>query len=286
MSDLLELYFLNGFRVILNGQPLNRFYSAKVQALLALLVVDANRSFSRAFLAGLFWPESEERLALQNLRQALSQLRQTIADDDREIPCLLITRQSIQWNRTAHYRLDVAEFLALLAQGAHTEAADRYAGDLLAGFFVSDAAAFEQWVIVTREHLHHQAVAALGTLEVAAESASDLPLAQDYLRQLLRLDPWREEAHRRLMALYARSGQQGAALLQFEECRRALDAELGISPGAETQALYTQICNRLASDSAPPDQSPHAPSRSTPHNLPHAYSPLLGREADATDWKG
>ena len=280
MNDLLELYFLNGFRVILNGQPLNRFYSAKVQALLALLAVDAHRPFSRAFLAGLFWPESEERLALQNLRQTLSQLRQTIADDGREIPCLLITRQNIQWNRAAHYRLDVAEFLSLLAQDAYADAIQRYEGDLLAGFFVSDAVAFEQWLVVSREQLHSQAVSALEILAAGAESASALLPAQDYLRQLLRLDPWREDAHRRLMALYARSGQQSAALRQFEACRRVLEAELGILPSAETQAFYTQIRDRCATAPLSSSVAEIGLAPAIPHNLAHAYTPLLGREEE------
>ncbi len=43
------------------------------------------------------------------------------------------------------------------------------------------------------------------------------------------------------MLVLARSGQRGAALAQYETCRRMLDEELGLAPSAETAALYEQI---------------------------------------------
>src|SRR3954452_23181866 len=61
------------------------------------------------------------------------------------------------------------------------------------------------------------------------------------LNQLLTLDPWREEAHRQLMELYARSGQRSAALAQYAICRQVLADELGIAPADETRALYHAI---------------------------------------------
>lgn len=278
MSHLLELTFLGGYAVTLDGQPVSRFYSAKVQALLALLAVEADRTFSRAHLAGLFWPDSPEQLALQNLRQALAQLRRLLRDEERPTPFLRVTRQNVEWNAAADYRLDVDDFLRLLAQGTHAEAARRYSGEFLGGFFVPDAASFEEWVVVTREQLHRAAVDALESLISAAESAPDLAAAQAYLHRLLLLDPWREEAHCRLMAVYARSGQTSAALLQFEKCRRVLEEELGVPPTAETLALYEQIRRRVY-PTRPEAQRDAAPA-ALPHNLPEHRTQLVGRDAE------
>ncbi len=55
------------------------------------------------------------------------------------------------------------------------------------------------------------------------------------------MDPLHEPAHRQLMSLYARSGQQAAALRQYQECVRRLQNELGVEPDAETSALYEAI---------------------------------------------
>jgi DNA-binding SARP family transcriptional activator len=43
------------------------------------------------------------------------------------------------------------------------------------------------------------------------------------------------------MRLLAGSGQRGAALAQYETCRRVLAEELGVEPGPETTALYERI---------------------------------------------
>jgi DNA-binding SARP family transcriptional activator len=63
----------------------------------------------------------------------------------------------------------------------------------------------------------------------------------DYATRLLALEPWREGAHQDLMRLLAGSGQRGAALAQYETCRRVLAEELGVEPGPETTALYERI---------------------------------------------
>ena len=54
------------------------------------------------------------------------------------------------------------------------------------------------------------------------------------------------------MQLYAWAGQTAAAVRQYHECVRVLDAELGTAPEAETTALYEAIRTR---QSAPPAQA-------------------------------
>jgi len=59
-----------------------------------------------------------------------------------------------------------------------------------------------------------------------------------YAWQQVTLEPWREEAHRRLMRVLAASGQRSAALAQYETCRRLLAEELGVEPSAEIRETY------------------------------------------------
>ncbi|MCP4362100.1 MAG: hypothetical protein GY796_29175 [Chloroflexi bacterium] len=51
------------------------------------------------------------------------------------------------------------------------------------------------------------------------------------------------------MKLYARGGQQAAALRQYQECVCLLDGELGIPPEAATISLYKAIKSRQFPDS-------------------------------------
>ena len=121
------------------------------------------------------------------------------------------------------------------------QAVELYRGDFLAGFALPDSAAFEEWALIRREQLHQQALDALDTLATAHERRGDAAALCRYARRQLALEPWREQAHRQLMRGLALSGDRGAALAQYEACRRVLAAELGIEPEVETTALYEQI---------------------------------------------
>ena len=48
--------------------------------------------------------------ARTNLRQALSNLRRTINDQNADPPFLLVSRETVQFNPAADYWLDVAQF--------------------------------------------------------------------------------------------------------------------------------------------------------------------------------
>ena len=108
----LSLSFLGPFQVTLDGQPVTRFESAKVRALLAYLAVEADRPHPRETLIGLLWPGYAQSSALTNLRRALSNLRTCIGDQEAHPPFLLISREAIRWNPDSDYELDVAALAA------------------------------------------------------------------------------------------------------------------------------------------------------------------------------
>lgn len=118
-----------------------------------------------------------------------------------------------------------------------------YRGDFLDGFYVRGAPEFESWVLAQQARLRELAIQALHTLAThfAGQGGDDRVVAIDYTARLLRLDPWREEAHRHMMRLLATTGQRGMALAQYEKCRQILAEELGIEPEAETTQLFEQI---------------------------------------------
>ena len=107
---------LGPLQVSLDGEPATGFQSNKVRALLAYLATEAHRPHDRDVLAGLLWPEWPHRSARSNLRYALSNLRQAIGDRQAEPPFLLITRDTIQFNRASDYQLDAAPFVTRLGQ--------------------------------------------------------------------------------------------------------------------------------------------------------------------------
>ena len=106
----LSLSLLGPFRVTLDGEPVTRFESTKVRALLAYLAVEADRVHRREVLAGLLGPDWPDRAALGNLRYGLYNLRQAIGDRTAQPPFLLITRHTLQFNPASDHWLDVAAF--------------------------------------------------------------------------------------------------------------------------------------------------------------------------------
>jgi WD40 repeat protein/DNA-binding SARP family transcriptional activator len=256
MSQL-RLSVLKTFQATLDGAPVAGFRSAKTQALLIYLAVEADRPHRRDVLAGLLWPDHPERAAQHNLSQSLLNLRQALGDADSSPPFFLPTRQTLQFNPASPYWLDLGELLAHLAAAqahAHTGALDcepcmrelalaveLYRAPFLAEFSLTGSDLFEEWALVKREWLHRQVVDALNPLIDYCERQGDHPRAERYARRLVDLDPFRESAHRQLMRALARGGQHAAALAQYEVCRRILAAELGATPAAETTALYEQI---------------------------------------------
>lgn len=306
----LSLAFLGSFQVAVDGAPVTAFESDKVRALLAYLAVEAPQPQRRQALIGLLWPDMPERSARHNLSQVLFNLRQVIGDTQAQPPFLLVQRDVLQFNLASRHTLDVAQFRTLLAAcDAHThppgvlcaecaarlqQAVALYQGDFLQQFFLADSAAFEEWALLQREHLHRRALTALTNLTAYYEQQGDHSAAIHSCEQQLRFDPWREEAHQQMMRLLARGGQRSAALAQFEACRRILANELGVEPAAETRQLYEQIrqgaFDQVTSD-APVIQSPNHPiilsgqALSPRHNLPTHLTPFIGRERELAEIK-
>ncbi len=279
----LRLSLMGPFQVTLDGQAISGFKSTKVRALLSYLAIEADQPQPRDTLAGLLWPQRPNRVARNNLRNALSNLRQVIGDRTAAPPFLLITRDTIQFNAASNYWLDVRAFEQHIAdsESASQQSAIRnlqsaihlYRGSFLEGSSAGSAA-FEEWALLKREHLHRQMMTALRCVAAHYEQRGEYEQAQHYAQQQLELESWDEQAHRQLMRLLAFSGRRNAALVQYQTCRRVLAEELGVEPADETTALYERIRSgeivrvRLSEPTPPP---PHPPT-------PTPSPPFVARE--------
>ncbi|MEJ2737781.1 MAG: BTAD domain-containing putative transcriptional regulator, partial [Anaerolineae bacterium] len=154
-----------------------------------------------------------------------------------------------------------------------------YQGTYLQGFSLSDSPEFEEWALLTREHLQRLAVEALHQLASELENAGEYERALPHAYRQVELDPWREKAHRQVMRLLALSGQRGAALGQYEACRQLLAQGLGVEPATQTTMLYDQIREgTLQAPIRPPSLRP-----CQPHNLPASLTPFVGRETEVAE---
>jgi DNA-binding SARP family transcriptional activator len=246
----LSIHLLGPMQVTLDGQPVTRFETEKTRALLAYLAVEADRPHRRDFLAEMLWPERPPGAAGANLRHTLAGLRRAIGDTSAVPPCLLAARRTIQFNNASDAWVDVRAFRSFLrcAQAAdlpsvHSleEAVGLCRGTFVQDVSVTDCAAFEEWLLLTREHFRRLALDALHRLAACYEQIGQWDRALQHARRQVELEPWDEQAQRQVMRLLALTGHRSAALAQYEACQTVLANELGVEPETETTQLFHRI---------------------------------------------
>ncbi len=274
MSGLV-LYLFGFPRIKIDGKEIV-LDTRKAVALLAYLVLE-NHPHSRETLAALLWPDYDHTHARAALRRTLSTLNKAIGSQH-----ITTQGETIELNTSTGAWIDLAQFdHCLNAAKKHQhpdnevcpdclqsliEAARLARGDFMDGFSLRDSFPFEEWQFFKREEVRRKLSGVLNTLSLNLGKMAQKEAATEYARRWLALDPLREEAHQRLMLLYAQSGQQNAAVHQYRQCVRILDQELGVSPLEETTSLYHAILENRTS-SLPMDQ-PKGISGQLPLALP------------------
>jgi ABC-type oligopeptide transport system substrate-binding subunit/DNA-binding SARP family transcriptional activator len=253
MEGTIHLRLLGPVQVERDGEPVGGFRSRKALALLGYLVAQGG-PIPRERLADLFWEDKTESQGRTNLSWVLRRISSRLPD------CLQADRHTVQFHRPGNYWLDVHAFEELEARGdlaSLAEAVALYRGEFLEGVTPEGCAEFELWVVGERERWRQRVASVLWELAARYTGRGEYEAGLRYTRELLVLEPWREEAHREMMRLLAWSGQRGAALAQYETCCRVLRDELGVEPAAETVRLYERIRDgELAAPTSAPVQLP------------------------------
>jgi predicted ATPase/DNA-binding SARP family transcriptional activator len=204
-------------------------------ALLAYLALEG--STPRSSLAGLLWPDRAEDVARANLRQRLKRLRDTV---DAGL---------ISGEETLRLRPDLEVDAVLLESLAFT---DEYAkalslkGEFLVGHDYADCDDLQAWVEATRKRLSTVRTEAFEAESARLEREGELGPATTLAEHLLEIDPYAEDAHRRLMRLRYLAGDRTGALQTFERCKEILHKTFKVEPLHETLALARLIAQGKA----------------------------------------
>ncbi len=203
----------------------------KLLAIIAYLALEGESS--RATLASLLWEASEDR-ARANLRGELYRLKDTpfagVFEEDGKRLRLARTVKS-----------DLERFDRFLAHSDWVRALELRRGPLLEGFEVSDAPAFEDWLLLMRERWQERWNEALAVHASQLVGKQDWNAARAAYERLLELDPWREEAVRGVMRCFAQAGEATRALERLERFTVAVRENLGVEPASETMALANEL---------------------------------------------
>ncbi len=274
---MLQIDLFGQFDVRKDGEPVAGIEARKAQELLAFLLIQRSRAYSREFLAELLWGQRAPVQSKKYLRQVLWQVQSALAGRNQSVdePGLLsIDGEWVRVDGRCDLWLDVAIFeqayaqtqgtagAELDSQGAHNlrQAVQLYRGDLLAG-------CYEDWCIFERERLQTMYLAMLDKLIDCCQQHGQYEVGLGYGATILRYDRARERTHRRMMRLYYLAGDRTSALRQYDQLVRALREELDVKPSRRSTMLRDEI--RADSFDASPPRPPAGP--------PPGVSPVANR---------
>lgn len=226
------------------------------RALLALLLLNANRALSTDRLAEELWPDEQPEHAAKTVQVYVSRLRKTIGAERLKTTA---TGYSIE---VASEELDISRFERLTADGRAALAAGelgdasellRRALDLWRGPALADFRfeSFAQNEIRRLEELHAGARADLIEARMTRGDANGVTAE---LEELMDENPLWERPRRQLMLALYRNGRQADALELYRATRKLFAEELGIEPSPELQHVQRAILNH------DPGLQPPAPS--------------------------
>ncbi len=242
---VLRVQLLGGFNLSYKDVPVIGVHSARLQSLLAYLILHTSTTQVRQHLAFLLWPDTTESQARNNLRQLLYQLRQALPDSDR---FLMADANIVCWKADEEQDIDVLRFERFLSEAEAAEQRDAphdcrhrleqavaaYQGDLL-------PSCYEDWITPERERLRRQYSQAcqkwMQILETQREYAEALQAAQ----RLHRLDPLDEGAYVSLVRLYGLNEDRAGARRIYQIATETLQRELGAEPGEALRTAYQRV---------------------------------------------
>jgi DNA-binding SARP family transcriptional activator len=200
---------------------------SKQRALLALLLLYANRVVSRERLIDELWGDDPPHTAVASVQVYVSRLRKLLPQGRLE------TRPPGYLLRVEPDELDIDRFERLCAAGRRREALELWQGSPLAEFE-------EPFAKVEAGRLEELRLVALEErIEADLTQGRHADLAGE-LEALIADNPHRERLRAQLMLALYRSGRQTDALATYREGRAAL-GELGLDPSAELKRLQRQI---------------------------------------------
>lgn len=227
-----------------------RIIAERERALLAVLLLRANRVVTWAELVAAVWGDRPLRNARTQLQGCVSRLRRQLSEAGVTAP-VIHTDQGGYQARVPPESLDLLEFRRLRDAGRVATRDDRAAE---ASRHYRAALALWRGVPLADVHGDHRVRLAAADLaeervqtleecvqaELAGGKAGELV---SELTELVRDHPYRETLRGALMLALYRAGRQADALAAYQQVQRLLRDELGTEPSTELQQLHRAILN-------------------------------------------
>lgn len=273
-----------------SGQERMGLGGPREQKVLAVLLLDADRTVSLGHLVDALWDDDPPATAGKQIRNAVSRLRAILAPMRGGVADIAAVGDAGYRLMLSRGALDAAEFDREVAEAEQAAAAgdvaraaallrralDRWRGPALAGMsgrvIEAGAAAWNERRLAVQETWTDHQLALGRHAQVIAD-----------LSATVARHPLREQPVRQLMLALYRSGRRTDALDAYHRLRTRLADETGLDAGPELHALHQQILTdapAIAVPAYPPAASPAPAAPRVPRQLPAATGHFTGRRLD------
>ena len=282
-------FCLLGPLAVRRGDALVLVRPGKQRAVLAALLLNANRAVSVDELAEALWGSSPPPSARVTVQNYVKRLRQALGDADGT---RISTRPGGYVIEVGAGELDAALFEELLGDARAAaryglwDTAAQHARAALALWRGEPLTGVESELLAERE-VPRLTDLRLRALETRIEADVHLGRPGEVIWELRRLaatHTLREHLHALLMLALYLDGRQAEALAAYQCARDVLVEELGAEPGPELQQLHQQILRAdpalIRTGPATPAASAAPPAGLAPRQLPAAVAGFTGRAAE------
>ncbi|MCV7082878.1 BTAD domain-containing putative transcriptional regulator [Mycolicibacterium insubricum] len=274
-------YLMLGSLAVVDGERTPALGGLRQRAVLAVLLLSADRTVSIDALIEQVWDDAPPPKALASVRAYIANLRKILAGEDRADR--LATDGYGYRLRLGDDRLDIRLFETRVGHGkrllaaCHTAGAARVLTEALALWRGSPLADFRDLPFA-----HHEIHRLEALRADAVEARYEADLAQGHAASLIgglegevAANPLREQLWGQLMLALYRAGRRADALAAHQRLRSILDEELGVGPSA----ALNRLANEIRSESAELEWAPSSEigTRGTP-----AARSLYGRTPELT----
>lgn len=280
---MLRFVLLGPFRAERDGVaiPAEEWRSRQTRTVLKMLVDARDRTVPFDRLVDTVWPGAEGDSGRNSLQAAIRTLRRILEPglERGDASAHIRTEADAYRFVSRDCAIDVDELRSALrrasahdhrgendmALSAYAQATSLYGGEYLADEPYAD------WALGPREQLRSSYLDAVARLASLLEREGRVEQMVIQLERGLAADRLREDLYRLLMRAHALAGRRAHALSVFDRCRRALRAELGVEPSAETRRERERIAS---------GERATAVAEGTPAPETSQAPPFVGRERE------
>lgn len=211
------------------------FPYAKINALIYYILV--NKMVSRDEIAGLLWPEENEKVAKKNLRNALYQAKKTL-----DCEFIVSPKKSIL---VLNEDLDITTDIDLFLKDPEKNL-PLYGGDFLNGFFLKEAESYEYWITKMRNYYQEEFINTCYEKISKDIDTEDYTDVEKNINRLIEIDEFDERNYQLLMQFYQKIGRHEKVIETYYDISKSFQEELGVDPDPETKTIYEKSLEQIS----------------------------------------